>query len=415
MDSTYSYPKLRWPLDIRFHSVGEDQALLIRCPLGFSDQPLLLVPAVAPVLSCFEGSLSFQQILERFAPDGLTQQTLEELIKLLDQHAFLANARFFALERSVRDSFKASEVREPALAGLNYPSSAQELKNLIDGFLVPYDAPKQKRLAGLIAPHIDYQRGSKCYGKIYPRLSESRADTFILIGTAHQYSRGIFHLCAKDFRSPLATHRCDTSFISALASRYGVERAFADQFLHRREHSLELQLPFISRIKPDAVIAPILVGSFHSMIASDRYPHEWEEYESFAAAVTELIRERTQQGASFCFLAGVDMAHVGRAFGDAGSLSPDTMARVAERDQLYLNAVEAGDKKGLFDHIAEDYDARRMCGFPTLYTMLDVHERLGLKPQCEVVSYDQAVDYSSDCAVTFAGVAMYAVKLNHLS
>jgi AmmeMemoRadiSam system protein B len=157
------------------------------------------------------------------------------------------------------------------------------------------------------------------------------------------------------------------------------------------------------------MIVPILVGSFHSMLARNRYPHECEEYEAFSAALAELIRERVAAGSKVCFVAGVDMAHVGRSFGDEGSLSEEKMAAIARRDAEYLAAIEARDKKRLFDHMAEDCDARRMCGFPTLYTVLDVIDRTGWRTECSTVKYEQAVDYVADCAVTFAGMAMYRV------
>ena len=40
-------------------------------------------------------------------------------------------------------------------------------------------------------------------------------------------------------------------------------------------------------------------------------------------------------------------------------------------------------------------------------TMLDVCDRLDLKYTAEIIDYSQAVDYQTDCAVTFAGVSFY--------
>jgi len=202
--------------------------------------------------------------------------------------------------------------------------------------------------------------------------------------------------------------------IASIASRYGIERAFADQYLHRREHSLELQLPFLSTVKPQAKVVPILVGSFHQMIEEGRYPHENEAYESFAGSLTEALRDRTSRGERIAFIAGVDMAHVGRSFGDPGALSPERMRSIRSRDEEYLRSIELGDHRALFDHIAEDLDARRICGFPTMYLVLDVLRRSGIPTSCDVVAYDQAVDYESDCAVTFAGLAIHREPANPL-
>jgi AmmeMemoRadiSam system protein B len=366
------------------------------------------MPQFAPVIAELDGVQTSEQIVGKFAQQGLTPEILRELIARLDDHLFMANARYFAAEKVAKDAFHSAPVRAPALAGGAYPASKEELAGMVQGYLKTFAPSETKRdIACLIAPHIDYRRGGACYGAIYPRLLESRANTYVLIGTAHQYSKRIFHLCAKDFQSPLGTHPCDQPFVTELANRFGIDRAFADQYLHRREHSLELQLPFLSAVRPEASIVPILVGSYHQMIEASRYPHEWEEYETFAGALTEIVKERMRRGEKVAFLAGVDMAHVGRSFGDEGALSPERMREIALRDQIYLRAIEEYNHKALFDHIAEDQDARRICGFPTMYLVLDVLNRLGTKAQVDVVAYDQAVDYRSDCAVTFAGVAMY--------
>jgi AmmeMemoRadiSam system protein B len=415
MDSTYSRPKLRWPLDMQMHDLGDQTVFVVRCPLGITAQPLGLMPGFAPIVAQFDGSRTSEEIVSQFAPNGLTPEILQQLIQLLDDHLFMANARFFAAEKMAHEAFQTSPVRPAALAGGAYPVDPKALAQSIKGYLEPFDVPAERRdLSCLVAPHIDYHRGNACYGATYPRLTESKADLYIVIGTSHQYSPLLYHLCAKDFESPLGKHPCDVDFVSELARRYGLERSFKDQYLHRREHSLELQLPFLSTIQPGATIVPILVGGFHQLIEAGRYPEEWELYESFAGAVTELLRERRAQGQKVTFLAGVDMAHIGRAFGDPGSLTPEKMREIAARDAQYLGALERGDKRALFDHIAEDKDARRICGFPTMYTVLDIQGRLGDKVSCEILRYDQAVDYTTDCAVTYAGVAMYQKPPNQL-
>ena len=166
----------------------------------------------------------------------------------------------------------------------------------------------------------------------------------------------------------------------------------------------------MAAVKPRALIAPILVGSFHEMVSAGKYPHEFGEYESFVGALMEGIRTKVSEGKKVCFIAGVDMAHVGRHFGDKEWLSSERLRRIGERDQHYLTAIKRGDKKALFEQMCEDGDARRICGFPTMYTILDVLERMGKRYECDVINYEQAVDDQADCAVTFAGAAMYSLS-----
>jgi predicted class III extradiol MEMO1 family dioxygenase len=109
-----------------------------------------------------------------------------------------------------------------------------------------------------------------------------------------------------------------------------------------------------------------------------------------------------------CIIAGVDMAHIGRQFGDKELLTPDVMHGIELRDRIYLECLLQQDKDALFDHIAEDEDARRICGFPTMYTVLDVFDRLGQRYTPQLFEYRQAVDERRECGVTFAGMGFYA-------
>ena len=403
-----NFPKLRWPIDIRQETINQQEIIVLRCPLGISEQALGLFAAVAPLLGRFSGQESCQQIAAHFS---VAPQIVNDLVQLLDQNLFLESPRFFEFEREISTRFKNSRIRRAALAGLSYPDSTAELRTEIERILGHATPEKlasidHRQLLCLKSPHIDYQRGQIGYAKAYVNLVPNAHDLFVLIGTSHQYSRLIFHLTTKSFESPLGTLECDEQAVSELAGSYGLERSFADEILHRREHSLELQVPFMALRSAQAKIIPILVGSFHHMLNSGKYPEHFEEYDCFVAALTQVLRSR--QARRICVIAGVDMAHVGRYFGDKSSLTSAALDQIRARDMNYLEAIRAGAKHKLFDHIAEDEDARRICGFPTMYCVLDLIERLGWKYQVELFEYRQAVDYTSDCAVTFAGMGFYS-------
>jgi len=410
MNDPLKFPKLRWPLDIKFEKVEGQEIFLMRCPIGISKEPLLLVPAVAPIVGSFDGSQSVDAIVSKFSSYGVNLELVNELVGLLDKHLFLESPLFLNAQSQVRLDFKNAAIREAALAGLGYSADAASLKRELKGYLAAGSAAKKAhtgQLLCLISPHIDYRRGQLCYGQTYNYLKEEEHDLYILAGTSHQYSPHMFHLSSKDFQNPLGRLPCDRDFVEKLSKLYGFERSFADEFLHRREHSLELQIPFLSYFKNEPKIVPILVGSFQHMLNSSKAPSSFEEYENFAAALSEVVKLRMAAGQRICFVAGVDMAHVGRYFGDSGSLSDQFMEQIALRDQAYLDALKKGNKQELFEHIEEDNDKRRICGFPTMYLLLDLFERLELKYKAQLYDYRQAVDLQNDCAVTFAGMGLY--------
>ncbi|RMG45450.1 MAG: AmmeMemoRadiSam system protein B [Candidatus Dadabacteria bacterium] len=417
MSGLLNYPKLRWPLDINLRVVDGQKALVMSCPLGISPNPLALNPVVSPLLSLMDGKHSVDQITERFRTQGLDRATVVELVEILDNALFLDTDRYKEAEKISKTEFARAEVRPAALAGLSYPASKQDLEFEIDRYLAcskrEIKGSKNEELIGLVSPHIDYRRGGVCYGITYSHLKGHRHDLYILIGTSHQYSELMFHMTMKDFATPLGILKCDKSFVTDLAKLYGYRRSFADELLHKKEHSLELQTPFLARTVKNPVIVPILVGSFYPIIQSGKQPDEYAEYSDFVAALSECMRLRISQGQKICIIAGVDMAHVGRSFGDSGALSEKFMRDIEGRDKIYLDSIVSQDKARLFSHIVEDNDRRRVCGFPTMYTVIDLYDKLGINYSSSIYDYRQAVDYQSDCAVTFAGMGLYLNEAEH--
>jgi AmmeMemoRadiSam system protein B len=193
-----------------------------------------------------------------------------------------------------------------------------------------------------------------------------------------------------------------------IAKNYNYEKAFASEILHKREHSLELQLPFLTYYYDTPKILPILVGSFAPYISKGLYPSEVQDYQDFIGALEQTIRNQyLLQNKRICFIAGVDMAHIGYAFGDREGLSEARLKLIADQDAEYLRYIKNQNQQKLFEHIAIDHDARNICGYPSIYILLDLLQKLDCKNlEVKEFEYRQAVDYQTDCAVTFAGLGI---------
>lgn len=405
-----NFPKLRWPLDVRIEQHQGQRLYVLQCPLGIAIKPLVLHEVAGLILPRFDGTCSIEQIVKQLEPQAVPAKLVHELESLLDTHLFLENAASIEAESRLRQAFRESLQRQPALAGLSYSSDPTKLSADIHSYLAPHSklpVVAGKKLLSLMAPHIDYHRGHVTYGSAYRHLQGEKPDLIVLLGTSHQYSPHLFHLTNKHFATPLGVVKTAADFVNKLAQQYGPQRAFADEFLHRKEHSLELQLPFIASLIPDVQIVPILVGGFHSYVQKGLRPENFDEYETFVEALVAQIKEVLTTSKKVLILSGVDMAHVGRAFGDSGQLTAERMDEVRDRDKEYLACLAQQDLEKLFAHIASDGDARRICGFPSMYLVLDTMKRLGLAPDAHLFEYRQAVDYERDCAVTFAGLGFY--------
>ena len=405
-------PILRWPLDIK-QIVHQGQEVLVISDLGdVSPEPTVFPAAFGPIIARFDGKHSLEQILNEASPYGLTQELLLQLVSELDQRLLLVNQKSKSREEEIRQKFAEATVRESSHAGLVYPDDKQELSKQIAAYIsrlgdLNNKADGSDSLVSFIAPHIDYRRGWKSYAAGIKAIeSVQRPDVIFLLGTSHNGGESVFQLTKKDFASPLGDFKTDKTVVESLASKYGQKMAFQDELLHKKEHSLDLQLPFLghwlgqelSKVK----IVPILIGSFYSHVLKAKEPTEKGEIADFLGYLSMEISNLRQSGKKVLLYGGVDMAHVGQHFGDVENISQNGLEEIHSRDQLYLDAILSADKSALFEHIAEDADKRRICGFPSLYTMLSVLEFSNISTRGQLYDYSQAVDEKTDCIVTFA-------------
>jgi AmmeMemoRadiSam system protein B len=199
----------------------------------------------------------------------------------------------------------------------------------------------------------------------------------------------------------LGTARTDKDFVARLSAK--LDHKYSDEFCHRGEHSIEFQavcLRYILGASQEFRIIPILVNSFHDICTDGKAAGKVPEIEKFVNAVRETIDESEQR---ICIIAGADLAHVGRRFGDTSGPTPHSLLEVEREDRRFLDFVQAGDAEGVFQSIAADGDRRRVCGFPPIYMTLRCIDR----PHGELLQYRQWSDLGAGAAVTYAALALF--------
>ena len=403
-------PKLRWPLDTERTTHNGQQVLVLTDAERIAEYPAIIPMALVQIVARLDGETQLSRILLEFSEQGLTAELLLSLVDQLDQLLFLDTAVAKAKWTAARNAFASATIRPAALAGLVYPSTRAELTAALEQFIHATErrAPSlhDQEIIAMISPHIDYRRGSQSYASAFTILEQiPRPDVILLIGTSHRPSTGVFHLTHKSFASPNGTLPAAEDAILELATRFGIDRAFVEQHLHQREHSLELQVPWLlHRYGAEAppAIVPILVGSFHDLIERGKRPSEHGESRDFIAACAELLKGLMASGKRVLFYGGVDLAHVGLHFGDRVRVSDSLLPEIDRRDRQLLDAIMQADEDALFEHIMDDFDARRICGFPSIYTMLTAFRAAGIPLRGCYMDYRQAVEPTSDCVVTFA-------------
>ncbi len=156
-------------------------------------------------------------------------------------------------------SWGAEEVRKPAVAGSFYPASPKELSSTVDSFLkgVPATAVRSPVIA-LIVPHAGYVYSGRTAAYAYGLVRDGRYSTVIILGKSHQAAfKGGFVDDRKYWETPLGRVAVDSALFEKL---YRQDAFHVNKFLLDREHSLEVQVPFLQKTLHNFRIFPILLG-----------------------------------------------------------------------------------------------------------------------------------------------------------
>jgi len=335
---------------------------------------------------------------------------LQEIIGQLDVALFLEGERFQAALGQKEKEFKKASFRESVFAGKSYEADPGRLRAQVEGYFKGANGPgslgeKKGRngLRGVIVPHIDFQRGGFCYAFGHREIWErSSSDCFIIFGTAHTPMENPFCLTRKNFVSPLGTLNVDKELVDAVQSRCP-EDLFRDEGVQRSEHSIEFQCVFLRYLYPEPhplKIVPILSGSFHEAIDKGVSPMTLKPIQQFIDALREAV---SSLGREVCYIASADLAHMGLQFGDREGINEYELRVISQEDQEMLGFAERVDGEGFFSSISREGDRRRICGLPSIYSMLKILDA----DRGKLLKYDQAFTPETHSVVSFASLAFY--------
>ena len=155
-----------------------------------------------------------------------------------------------------------ADVREPAVAGKFYPDSASKLKLAIEKFLQDAIPAKTKGAVAIIVPHAGYIYSGQICADAFGQVKGERYDVVVILGTNHT-SPGFEKISlypGTGFRTPLGIAPIEREVVSQLVAA-DPDDCVLDKSLHAREHSVEVIVPFVQVVFPEAKIVPVVVGS----------------------------------------------------------------------------------------------------------------------------------------------------------
>ena len=386
--------------------VEDRPGLLIRDSFRYSDAVLIVPPPLVECLTCFDGEqteLDLRAALVKITGELDVSSLESQLVGVLRDSGFLEGDIFEEMKANRQREFAEAGVREASHAGSAYPEERSELQSTMQQWMPEEDPPAHRgNLIGIAAPHVSPGGGYESYRAAYRLLGPEYADrTFVILGTSHYGAPDRFGLTRKAYVTPWGESRTDGALVDELLSK-APEAIAMEDYCHAVEHSIEFQVVFLQTIYgPNVKVLPLLCGSFAQSIYRGGKPEANENVKRFFGALGEMA---AREGERLFWVLGIDMAHMGRRYGDpfVATANENEMLAVGGRDRQRMERMASGDAAGFWDLVQENRDDLKWCGSSPVYTFLKTMP----SARGAVEKYEQwNIDPQS--IVSFAGMAFH--------
>lgn len=179
-------------------------------------------------------------------------------------------------------------VRQAAVAGMFYPEDSAQLAEQVDGFLSTVSASPAGCPKALIVPHAGYVYSGTVAASAFGLLGNCRdvVNRVVLLGPSHHVPlRGMAVPGSSSFETPLGRIPLDIDGVRRAAKLGKVE--IRDD-AHLREHSLEVQLPFLQRCLGEFALLPVVVGACEPADVAALLESEWGDEKTLLVISTDL-------------------------------------------------------------------------------------------------------------------------------
>ena len=265
-------------------------------------------------------------------------------------------------------------LRPPAVAGHFYPGSPGELDREVRR--LTRDIPGKLPARGILVPHAGYAYSGLVAGEVYSAVEiPDREVIFCPNHTGAGAEAAV--MTAGGWKMPWGTVPIDEDLARRILA--GSSVLSEDRAAHSREHSLEVQLPFLKRFRESFRFVPIALGRL-----------SLEECRSLGEEVAGVLRN---ESSAPLMIASSDMTHY----------EPDAVAR--KKDEKAISRILALDPEGLYRTVRSERIT--MCGVIPATVVLFAALSLGAR-EARLIKYATSGDAGGDYAqvVGYAGIAI---------
>jgi len=272
-------------------------------------------------------------------------------------------------------------VKKPNVCGNFYPSDPRYLRTMVDGFIsraVAFSEGDHVTPVMIIAPHAGYVFSGPVAGSAYRVLAGRDFEVAVILARNHTVCfKGASLYPAGYFNTPMGNVAIDADMARALAAKTKSLRFFPEAF--EGEWSLEVQLPFLQSVLPQAKIVAI-------MFSEGAFAELKEIGEALAHSIIE-------SGKKTIIIASTDLSHY-YSYEEAQKLDHETIA-----------ALRTLDAHGIYEKAVSERIL--MCGFPAVVTGIVASSALGAR-EFYAIDYRNSGDTQGDKTKVVGYVAAVA-------
>lgn len=251
-------------------------------------------------------------------------------------------------------------LREPVVAGVFYEGEPSALRRKVEALLGENE--EKIRACAIICPHAGYVYSGLVAGAVYS--SVKIPDTVVILGPNHTGNGAPVSVMHEGiWRTPLGDVRINTAVAEKII--YASKFAEKDAKAHLREHSIEVQLPFLQVLKAGIQIVPVVIRDGRKSVLCD-----------LGCSIAKAI-----EGTDTLIISSTDLTH----YEAAG------VAR--EKDMAVLDAVVKMDPEAMLETV--ETREVSMCGWMPTYTALYAAKMLGAK-EGRLIRYSHSGEAGGD-------------------
>jgi AmmeMemoRadiSam system protein B len=264
--------------------------------------------------------------------------------------------------------------RKPAVAGAFYPGTGEDLEKAVASYM---EEAERSPALGVVSPHAGYMYSGPVAGAVFGRVTVP--DLCVILAPNHTGAGAAAFSVWADGRWLMPTGEVPVDEEFAIRLLKSCSAAAADEGAHGREHSAEVQIPFLQAVNPSVRIVPVVISS-----------HNVNALQEFGRCLAEVIKGTS---GDVLVVASSDMTHY------------ESQESANAKDRLAIDKVLALDESGLFQVVVENRIS--MCGVAPTASMLACCKELGAS-KAKLVKYQTSGDVTGDLlqVVGYAGIVI---------